>query len=275
MAARETEGDDVLECLAGVTDALAAAPAHIAAAMRGAEAIRVERAAGARFSAILAGREGALVAESLKSMIESLSNAAGRLRRAQARALYADGLSMDKIGRVLGVSRQRVSSLLRSSTQPDADVAVGAPKTPSRGRPRRGDALALTDADFRMVAESLPHIVWIADPDGNTLYVNAEGAGYAGIHREAVCDRRSIALVHPDDAERARAAWQTAVASETPFELDSRLRRADGAFRWHSFRAQPLRGADGRVVKWIGTATDIDAGKRLEQLLRQRGREAP
>jgi PAS domain S-box-containing protein len=167
---------------------------------------------------------------------------------------------MDKIGRVLGVSRQRVSVLLRVRREPDSE------DTTERGNgARRADRMALTEPEFRMIAEALPHIVWVAAPDGSTEYFNGQGVDYTGQERAVNRGWGWTSLVHPDDAERALTAWQDAVAAETLYELEYRIRRADGEFRWHAFRALPIRNHDGYVVKWLGTATDIEERKRLEE----------
>jgi PAS domain-containing protein len=83
-----------------------------------------------------------------------------------------------------------------------------------------------------------------------------------------------LTRVHPADRERAQHGWEGAVRAAAPFELDCRIRRFDGEFRWHRLRSVPARGVDGHVVKWMGTATDIDDHKQLEEALRLAHREA-
>lgn len=130
------------------------------------------------------------------------------------------------------------------------------------------------EPDFRLMADSIPHIVWMARPDGSTAYVNRQGTEYTGLAAGGASGWDWARLVHPDDAERARQGWEQATGTETPFAMEYRIGRADGEFRWHAFRSQPIRGPDGRTVAWIGTATDIDDQKRLEDGLRHSGREA-
>ncbi len=130
------------------------------------------------------------------------------------------------------------------------------------------------DSDFQFVAESIPHIAWMAGPNGSTEYINRQGCEYAGLAAETYCGWDVPSLVHPDDAKRARRGWEDAVRAETPFDLQYRIRRADGEFRWHAFRASPVRGGDGQIVKWVGTATDIEDQKGLEDHLRQAERES-
>jgi PAS domain S-box-containing protein len=115
-------------------------------------------------------------------------------------------------------------------------------------------------AACELVAESIPHIVWLSHPSGSTDYVNTLGTDYTGLPREANYGGRWLELVHPDDAERASLGWQHATRTLTPFELTYRIRRSDGQFRWHAFRALPFRRPDGEILRWIGTADDIDDG---------------
>lgn len=239
--------DEVLDALSAVEDALVACREHIANAELRALTLREGRARGEPYSRLLTGVDGPLVVESLSAMLAVLSDAGGTFRRAFARAVYAEGLSMDTVARLLGVSRQRVSSLLRPS--------LPVQREPVR---RRREGLLLTDPEFRALAESIPHLVWVAGADGATEYVNTQCTDYTGEPRDASYGWAWVDLVHPDDAERAAAAWRHAVETETPFDSEYRLRRADGAYRTHLLRALPVRDPDGAVTKWIGTATDVE-----------------
>jgi PAS domain S-box-containing protein len=138
----------------------------------------------------------------------------------------------------------------------------------------RFDGAVLDRRYAEMIAESIPHIVWTASPDGATTYFNRQGTDYTGCPREANYEWNWVTLVHPEDAERAAQAWQHATATGTEYALEYRIRRFDGVFRWHSFRAIPLRDAVGDVEVWIGTATDIEDQKQLELDLRRMDREA-
>jgi PAS domain S-box-containing protein len=123
-------------------------------------------------------------------------------------------------------------------------------------------------ADLREIAESIPHIAWMADPDSSAAYFNRQACEYAGFPPDATYGWDWLYLVHPADAERAQRGWADATRAESLFELECRIRRADGNFRWHSVRSLPMRGDSGQLVKWISTATDIDDQKRLEDQLR-------
>jgi len=121
----------------------------------------------------------------------------------------------------------------------------------------------LTPHDFEMIAEMIPHIVWLSSGDGHTEYFNQRGADYTGLQPE---DAESgwdwLKLLHPDDVERAALEWVSGLASGDPQELEYRIRRHDGEFRWMNIRCMPVRGQDDDILRWIGTCTDIDDQKR-------------
>jgi diguanylate cyclase (GGDEF)-like protein/PAS domain S-box-containing protein len=134
-------------------------------------------------------------------------------------------------------------------------------------------ASALHDADFELIADSIPQIVFMAAPNGSIEYFNHRGAEYTGLPREANDGWNWLALLHPEDADRTEQAWRDTVTREDPYAIEYRLRRFDGEFRWHECRALPVRSAGGEIVKWIGTVTDIDDQRRLEGSLRDAKRQ--
>jgi PAS domain S-box-containing protein len=153
---------------------------------------------------------------------------------------------------------------------PDSVVSL----TPAKPPGPTGALGPLTQSTADLIAESIPHIVWTAAPDGAVTYFNRMGTEYTGLPREATYDWNWLTHIHPDDTERTRAAWRHATAREAEFALDYRIRRFDGVFRWHSCRALPIRGDTGAIHMWIGTATDIEGRKQLELSLRGSEREA-
>jgi len=138
-----------------------------------------------------------------------------------------------------------------------------------RSWPGNSPRPSLSSIDQVSIAEAIPHIVWTASPDGLTTYFNKQGTDYTGCPAETNYGYNWVTLIHPDDAERARVAWTDAVRTETEFALDYRIRRFDGEYRWHSFRARPLRDTAGTTLMWVGTATDVDDQKTLERSLRR------
>src|SRR5437868_1342204 len=127
--------------------------------------------------------------------------------------------------------------------------------------------------EFQLVAESIPHIVWIKRPDGTTEYLNRHGVDFTGLAREETYDWAWLDLLHPDDVEVVQHAWARAIRTGTDYAADMRMRGGDGAYHWMASRGAPTRGPDGTVLRWIGTLTNIDGQKRLEEDLRRAQRE--
>ncbi|UEM22221.1 PAS domain-containing protein [Skermanella mucosa] len=132
---------------------------------------------------------------------------------------------------------------------------------------------------LRGMAEALPQIVWITGPNGENEYFNRRWFEYSGAAPDDLEAWRDH--VHPDDLDGLLESWRAAHASASPWQAEYRLRRADGAHLWHLGRAMPVLDHGGRIVRWFGTATDIDGQKRIqaelartaaerEQLLRQK-----
>jgi PAS domain S-box-containing protein len=109
-------------------------------------------------------------------------------------------------------------------------------------------------SDFERIVESIPHIVWVADAQGDALYVNRKGLEFTGSSTEAAW----TTLVHPEDVEATTAAWTRAVDTGSAFLFECRIRRYDGQYRWMEARANPTFATDGQVASWVGTWTDID-----------------
>jgi PAS domain S-box-containing protein len=136
-------------------------------------------------------------------------------------------------------------------------------------------ALARSEQSFRLMADSMPQIAWTARPDGSLEYINAHFQLYTGIDRKDDAVARNLdrperliqGLVHPDDAEDAARRWREAIESGTVYEGEYRIRRADGSYRWHLSRAIPARGESGEILKWYGTATDINDQREAQELL--------
>jgi PAS domain S-box-containing protein len=125
----------------------------------------------------------------------------------------------------------------------------------------------LTNERYREMAEAMPQIVWTSRPDGSVDYFNRRWFEYTG-RGDGEIDSWGDDI-HPDDGARLLQQWAAAVATGGHYEIECRFKRADGDYRWQLCRATPLRGADGAIVKWFGTATDIHEQKRAEDILRQ------
>jgi PAS domain S-box-containing protein len=118
---------------------------------------------------------------------------------------------------------------------------------------------------FRTLTEAIPQLVWTSAADGRCDYLSSRWAEFTGEPIERRLGHGWFDSLHPDDIERARDEWARAVASGSDYDIEFRLRRADGVFRWHLARAVPFKDADGRVTNWFGACTDIEDRKQSEQ----------
>ncbi len=117
-------------------------------------------------------------------------------------------------------------------------------------------------AEYRELFELAPQQVWTARPDGNLDRVNEQTVRYFGKSQAQILGDGWQAVVHPADLEHTIAAWTRSLATGEPYQLDFRLRGADDKYRWFLARATAVRRADGSILTWIGSNTDIDAARR-------------
>ena len=120
---------------------------------------------------------------------------------------------------------------------------------------------------YRLIAETIPHMVWAARADGSLDFFNQRCYDYTGLDAAALGSRGWRSVIHPEDCPHALNAWARSLQSGERFEVEYRLRRADGAYRWHQGSAVPLRDARGRVQRWFGTCTDIELQMRSASIL--------
>jgi len=140
-------------------------------------------------------------------------------------------------------------------------------------RRRAEAALRESESRFRQLADSMPHIVWSAGPDGSVDYWNARWPEFLGVADDRVASADWYRVCHPDDRAAAVGRWRAAMQSGEPLSHEYRLYDArTGEWRWHVGRGVPARDAAGRIVRWFGTITDIDDRKRAHQALEESGR---
>lgn len=132
-------------------------------------------------------------------------------------------------------------------------------------RKQTQDALRNSMEEFRILTEAMPQMVWITRADGWNIYFSQQWTDYTGLTLEESFGRGWNKPFHPEDQQRARDAWELAATTGGIYSIECRLRRADGVYRWWLVRGVPFRGADGSIVKWFGTCTDIHDLKLAEQ----------
>jgi PAS domain S-box-containing protein len=121
--------------------------------------------------------------------------------------------------------------------------------------------------EYKFLADSIPQIVFTARPDGFSDYYNQHWFDYTGMTRENSPGYNWLSILHPDDRERSAEAWNKAVQTGEPYEIEYRFKRAsDGVYRWHLGRSIPMKNDNGDVIKWFGSCTDIDEYKRALDL---------
>lgn len=129
------------------------------------------------------------------------------------------------------------------------------------------NALRESDARFNTLADALPHMVWSTLPDGDHDYFNARWYDFTGVVPGTTDGADWESAFHPADRDRAWELWRRSLATGEPYEIEYRLRHSSGEYRWVLGRATPMRDLDGRIVRWIGTCTDIhDAKRQSEQI---------
>src|SRR3984893_9972631 len=120
--------------------------------------------------------------------------------------------------------------------------------------------------NLRQVIDTIPTLVWRTGPDGSTEFLNKRWHDYTGFSPEESRVRGWQPTVHPEDLPRVVAKGQELLASGQPGEVEARIRRHDGVFRWFLIRVEALRDETGKIVRWYGTQTDIEDHKRKEDL---------
>jgi formate hydrogenlyase transcriptional activator len=122
--------------------------------------------------------------------------------------------------------------------------------------------------DVRLVVDTIPALVWSARPDGSAEFFNRRWLDYAGLSAEEASDWGWTVALHPEDRGRFTDYWRQLLASGEAGEIEARLRRFDGEFRWFLFRAEPLRDDLGDIIRWYGANTDLEERKRGEEAVR-------
>jgi len=130
-----------------------------------------------------------------------------------------------------------------------------------------------SEAHLRKIIDTIPTLAWCNLPDGSNEFVNQRWCDYTGLSPEEVQRVGCKVVIHPEDLPKWLDEWRTLVASGEGGEIEARLRRHDGAYRWFLIRVEPLQDESGEIVRWYGTNTDIDDLKQTEAKLREDERE--
>ena len=183
-----------------------------------------------------------------------------RLRR-QERVEHFETVRVAKDGRRIEVS------LSISPVRDAAGRLIGVSKIARDITERRQaeTALRASEAEFRILAEAMPQIIWVTRPDGWHTHFNQRWIDYTGLTLAESLGHGWLPPIHPEDQPIAAERWKHANDTGDLYEIEYRLRGADGNYRWMLGRALPLRDTTGVIVKWFGTCTDIHDRTLAEQ----------
>ncbi len=267
----------------------------VTAEKRAQEALRESERASRLLAAIVDSSEDAIISKDLNSVVTSWNRAAERLFGYTAAEAIGRSIMMlipeersgeeagilDRIRRGKSVEhfetvRKRKDGVLRDislTISPVRDASgqiVGASKIARdiTDQKRAEAALRESEARFRQLADAMPQMVWTARADGQMDYYNQRWYQFTG--DDASGEGSFESALHPEDAKRWLDTWSTAVQTGEPYRIEYRFRdRQEKRWRWFMGRALPVRDESGAVVKWIGSCTDIDDQKRVEDDLRR------
>lgn len=134
-------------------------------------------------------------------------------------------------------------------------------------RKQAEDALVECEHYYRSIAECIPALLALMSPTGKIESINRHGLDYFGRTPDDLENWMLTDIVHPDDLPSVISAWRRSVETGAAYDIEHRMRRADGVYRWFHVRGVPLRGTDGQIVRWYVLQFDIDDRKRSQALL--------
>lgn len=139
-------------------------------------------------------------------------------------------------------------------------------------RKQAEERLRRSEEDLRALANSIPQLAWMAEPDGHIFWYNNRWYEYTGSTLEQMLGWGWEKVHHPAHLARVVQGWKAALAQGQPWEDTFPLRGVDGAYRWFLSRAFPIRDVQGNVTRWFGTNTDVEEDKRTQEALRDESR---
>jgi PAS domain S-box-containing protein len=174
------------------------------------------------------------------------------------------------IGVVALFARRTLSESILDTLATVADtIAQGIERKRAEGALRNAlDEIQKSESKLRQVIDAIPALAWCNLPDGPNEFLNKGWHEYTGLSAEQSHGWSWQNAFHPDDLPALMEKWMKMLTSGEPDEIEARLRRHDGVYRWFLIRAQPFRDESGTIIRWYGTSTDIEDRKEAEQALR-------
>ena len=136
-------------------------------------------------------------------------------------------------------------------------------------RKKAEQSIRQAERELQVTIDTIPALAARYRRDGSLDFVNRTWRTYTGLSQDSLHGQRWGVAIHPDDFPLVEAAWRAHLPTGQPFDIEQRLRRADGEYRWHFVRRVPLRNEDGEVIRWYGVGHDIEDQKRAERALQR------
>ena len=194
-----------------------------------------------------------------------------------ARALAGEEVQGDLIEiEPFGAPGTRKAVLLRASPVCDPDggiVGAVVAQIDITDRVRAESGLRASEAKLRTITDAMPQMIWSTRPDGFHDYFNRQWYEFTGVPEGSTNGEGWAGMFHPEDRSHAWECWRHSLATGEPYEVDYRLRHRSGQYRWVLGRALPVRDDSGRIIRWMGTCTDIHESKLAQEAL-QRSEES-
>jgi PAS domain S-box-containing protein len=136
-------------------------------------------------------------------------------------------------------------------------------------RKKAEQSIRQAERELQVTIDTIPALAARYRRDGSLDFVNRTWRTYTGLSQDSLHGQRWGVAIHPDDFPLVEAAWRAHLPTGQPFDIEQRLRRADGEYRWHFVRRVPLRDEKGQVIRWYGVGHDIEDQKRAERALQR------
>ncbi|MGZ8536763.1 MAG: PAS domain-containing protein, partial [Flavisolibacter sp.] len=228
----------------------------------------------------------------INTMLHEIKNAALKIARGESgielRNMPGDvmgnvALSISKIDRNYKELAEAAKSIgegdfeTKLKPRSENDLLVNALQQMKQNLQQSAQETEASREQFRQLADFVPQMVWTAEPNGSLDYYNKQWYEYTGFPI-SFGDQSWIPILHPEDVKKCVDTWYDSVHSGKPYEIEYRFKdRINGGYKWFLGRAVPVRNAEGRIVKWFGTCTDIHERKsmseNLESLVKERTEE--
>jgi formate hydrogenlyase transcriptional activator len=173
---------------------------------------------------------------------------------------------------LLGAAPEDDSPMVRPLEDGDGKALAQLGSAQNR-RDAHGDSNSSGNSLLRRIIDTIPALAWCARPDGSIEFLNKQWLDYTGLSPAEASDFGYQAAFHPDDLKRKREECRELFSGDGPAESEVRLRRRDGMYRWFLVRVEPFRDESGKIIRWYGTSTDIEALKQTEAKLREEERD--